>query len=129
MKIVLTNVPWSPIGFPSVALGLLKSLTLKEFPDADVDVVYGNLDFVDWIVARRPDFNYEDYRYYDLESCYIGTGDWVFSSALYHAPQWKVEEFLAEFGAQEKAEADKSLAHGTKEESRTQITLWLHEHV
>jgi hypothetical protein len=57
MHIVLANVPWSPIGFPSLALGLLKRLTLKEFPDAQVDVVYGNLDFVDWITSRRPDFS------------------------------------------------------------------------
>ncbi|MFI9261131.1 RiPP maturation radical SAM C-methyltransferase [Streptomyces sioyaensis] len=127
MRITLVNVPWSPIGFPSVALGLLKSLTLKEFPDAQVDVVYGNLDFVDWIVSRRPDFSYEDYRYYDLESCYIGTGDWVFSSALYHDPKWKVPEFLEQFGPQSGAGQD--LAHGTTEENQMQTTLWLHEHI
>ena len=129
MHIVLANVPWSPIGFPSLALGLLKSLTLKEFPDADVDVVYGNLDFVDWITAHRPDFDYEDYRYYDLESCYIGTGDWVFSSALYHDPQWKVQEFLEKFGPQAATEPGQDLAHGNTHEARTQTTLWLHEHV
>ncbi|MFH9234113.1 RiPP maturation radical SAM C-methyltransferase [Streptomyces globisporus] len=128
MRITLVNVPWSPIGFPSVALGLLKSLTLKEFPEADVDVVYGNLDFVDWITKRVPEFNYEDYRYYDLESCYIGTGDWVFSSALYHDPQWKVPEFLKEFGPQSDADGQ-NLAHGTNEVRRMQTTLWLHEHV
>ncbi|MFG2862199.1 RiPP maturation radical SAM C-methyltransferase [Streptomyces sioyaensis] len=127
MRITLVNVPWSPIGFPSVALGLLKSLTLKEFPEAQVDVVYGNLDFVDWIISRRPDFSYEDYRYYDLESCYIGTGDWVFSSALYHDPKWKVPEFLEQFGPQSGAGQD--LAHGTTEENQMQTTLWLHEHI
>ena len=129
MHIVLANVPWSPIGFPSLALGLLKRLTLKEFPDAQVDVVYGNLDFVDWITSRRPDFSYEDYRYYDLESCYIGTGDWVFSSALYHDPKWKVEEFLEKFGPQTATDAGQDLAHGTTLENRTQTTMWLHEHV
>ncbi|MGF6943271.1 ribosomal peptide maturation radical SAM protein 1 [Streptomyces auratus] len=121
-------MPWSPIGFPSVALGLLKSLTLKEFPDAQVDVVYGNLDFVDWIVSRRPDFSYEDYRYYDLESCYIGTGDWVFSSALYHDPKWKVPEFLEQFGPQAAVDGQ-DLAHGTTEENQMRTTLWLHEHI
>uniref|UniRef100_J2JYZ2 Fe-S oxidoreductase n=1 Tax=Streptomyces auratus AGR0001 TaxID=1160718 RepID=J2JYZ2_9ACTN len=121
-------MPWSPIGFPSVALGLLKSLTLKEFPDAQVDVVYGNLDFVDWIVSRRPDFSYEDYRYYDLESCYIGTGDWVFSSALYHDPKWKVPEFLEQFGPQAAVDGQ-DLAHGTTEEDQMRTTLWLHEHI
>ncbi|MFI9079501.1 RiPP maturation radical SAM C-methyltransferase [Streptomyces sioyaensis] len=129
MRIALVNVPWSPIGFPSVALGLLKSLTLKEFPDAQVDVVYGNLDFVDWIVSRRPDFSYEDYRYYDLESCYIGTGDWVFSSALYHDPKWKVPEFLEQFGPQSGAIPGQDLAHGTTEENQMRTTLWLHEHI
>jgi len=129
MRITLVNVPWSPIGFPSVALGLLKSLTLKEFPDAEVDVIYGNLDFVDWVTSRLPEFNYEDYRYYDLESCYIGTGDWVFSSALYHDPKWKVPEFLEQFGPRSQADHGQELAHGTSEERRMQTTLWLHEHV
>jgi ribosomal peptide maturation radical SAM protein 1 len=128
MHIVLANVPWSPIGFPSLALGLLKSLTLRDFPDARVDVIYGNLDFVDWVTSERPDFTYEDYRYYDLESCYIGTGDWVFSSALYQDPTWKVPEFIEKFGPQADAPGpdaeDETAAH-----RRLETTLWLHEHV
>lgn len=97
---------------PSLALGLLKSLTLKEFPDARVDVVYGNLEFVDWVTARRK-FRYDDYKYYDRESCYLGHGDWVFSSALYQDPAWRVPEFTEAFGS---------------EGPRLEATLWLHEH-
>ncbi|MFF9622063.1 RiPP maturation radical SAM C-methyltransferase [Streptomyces griseosporeus] len=124
MHVVLVSVPWSPIEMPSLALGLLKSLTLKEFPDAEVDVVYGNLEFVDWVTSKRP-FRYDDYKYYDRESCYLGHGDWVFSSALYQDPSWKVREFLDAFGGPPApAGADGAPGHAPWLET----TLWLHEH-
>ncbi|MFE9402676.1 RiPP maturation radical SAM C-methyltransferase [Streptomyces sp. NPDC006530] len=122
MRVVLASVPWSPIEMPSLALGLLKSLTLKEFPDAEVEVVYGNLEFVDWVTSRRK-FRYEDYKYYDRESCYLGHGDWVFSSALYQDPAWKVDEFLEAFGPRPAGSGGASAPAPWLE-----ATLWLHEH-
>ncbi|AYG80742.1 Hopanoid C-3 methylase [Streptomyces hundungensis] len=122
MRVVLASVPWSPIEMPSLALGLLKSLTLKEFPEAEVEVVYGNLEFVDWVTSRRA-FRYEDYKYYDRESCYLGHGDWVFSSALYQDPSWKMDEFLEAFGPRP-AGSDGASAPAPWLEA----TLWLHEH-
>lgn len=127
MHVVLASVPWSPIEMPSLALGLLKSLTQRELPDAKVDVVYGNLEFVDWVTSHRA-FRYDDYKYYDRESCYIGHGDWVFSSALYQDPSWKVREFLEAFGPGP-SPADPStgeVAPGMA--ARLETTLWLHEH-
>ncbi|AEV84653.1 radical SAM protein [Actinoplanes sp. SE50] len=118
MHVVLVSVPWSPIEMPSLALGLLKSLTLREFPGARVDVVYGNLEFVDWVTERRA-FRYDDYKYYDRESCYLGHGDWVFSSALYTDPSWRVPEFVEAFAPDDVPGFDRA---------RLATTLWLHEH-
>ncbi|MFE0459566.1 RiPP maturation radical SAM C-methyltransferase [Kitasatospora sp. NPDC058965] len=125
MRVVLASVPWSPIEMPSLALGLLKSLTLKEFPDAEVEVVYGNLEFVDWVTSHRK-FRYDDYKYYDRESCYLGHGDWVFSSALYQDRSWKVAEFVDAFGRPAPTGSDgaEAPAHAPWLET----TLWLHEH-
>jgi ribosomal peptide maturation radical SAM protein 1 len=128
MHVVLVSVPWSPIEMPSLALGLLKSLTLKEFPDAEVDVVHGNLEFVDWVTSKRK-FRYDDYKYYDRESCYLGHGDWVFSSALYRDPSWRVEEFLEAFGPRPApAGPDGAGAPAPAPAPWLETTLWLHEH-
>lgn len=126
MRVVLVSVPWSPIEMPSLALGLLKSLTLKEFPDAEVEVVHGNLDFVDWVTSKRT-FRYDDYKYYDRESCYLGHGDWVFSSALYQDPSWRVEEFVEAFGPQPGPAAPDG-AGAPQGAPLLETTLWLHEH-
>jgi ribosomal peptide maturation radical SAM protein 1 len=51
-------------------------------PDAHVDVLYANLDYVDWITDRI-EFAADDYQYYSLDSYFLGCGDWVFAEALY----------------------------------------------
>ncbi|MFH8932916.1 RiPP maturation radical SAM C-methyltransferase [Streptomyces griseosporeus] len=92
MRVLLVNMPWSPIDLPSLALGILKRSVDERVPDATCDVLHANLEFTDWI-TRRTEFTAQDYEYYALSSYFLGCGDWVFSSALYDDPEWKDEEF------------------------------------
>ncbi|KOV61280.1 radical SAM protein [Streptomyces sp. MMG1121] len=85
-------MPWSPIDLPSLALGILKRSVDERVAGATCEVLHANLDFTDWI-TRRTEFTAEDYEYYALSSYFLGCGDWVFSSALYHDPAWKDAEF------------------------------------
>ncbi|GGW60454.1 RiPP maturation radical SAM protein 1 [Streptomyces lucensis JCM 4490] len=92
MRVLLLNMPWSPIDLPSLALGILKRSVDERVPGATCEVLHANLEFTDWI-TRRTEFSAEDYEYYALSSYFLGCGDWVFSSALYDDPAWKEAEF------------------------------------
>jgi ribosomal peptide maturation radical SAM protein 1 len=93
VRILLVNMPWAPIDLPSLALGILKQATRAALPGCEVEVMHANLDYVDWIAGRQ-DFDLGDYYYYSLETYFSGVGDWVFSSALYDDPQWRVPELV-----------------------------------
>ncbi|MGV2915707.1 RiPP maturation radical SAM C-methyltransferase [Streptomyces alfalfae] len=92
MRVLLVNMPWSPIDLPSLALGILKRSVDERVPGADAEVLHANLMFTDWI-TERTEFTGHDYEYYALSSYFMGCGDWVFSSALYGDPAWREEEF------------------------------------
>jgi ribosomal peptide maturation radical SAM protein 1 len=92
MRVVLVNMPWASVGKPSLALGILRQAVLRQIPDAEVTVVYGNLKYVDWLLDQG-DFGFADYNYYSETSYFQGCGDWVFSSALYDDPEWRIDEF------------------------------------
>ncbi|KDQ69557.1 RiPP maturation radical SAM C-methyltransferase [Streptomyces halstedii] len=94
MRVLLVNMPWSPIDLPSLALGILKRSVDEHVPGGSAEVLHANLEFTDWI-TRRTEFTAEDYEYYALSSYFLGCGDWVFSSALYDDPAWREEEFTA----------------------------------
>src|SRR5215469_8702763 len=92
MRVVLVNMPWASVDKPSIAVGILRQAVLRKLPEAEVTVVYGNLEYVDWLLDRR-EFGYSDYDYYSVTSYFKGCGDWVFSSALYSDPEWRIDEF------------------------------------
>lgn len=92
MRVLLLNMPWSPIDLPSLALGILKRSVDERVPGATCEVLHANLEFTDWI-TERTEFSAEDYEYFALSSYFLGCGDWVFSSALYDDPAWKTAEF------------------------------------
>jgi ribosomal peptide maturation radical SAM protein 1 len=94
VRILLVNMPWALIDVPSLALGILRRSAAGAVPDAEIEVMHANLDYVDWICERR-DFAVRDYYFYSLDSYFAGVGDWVFSSALHDDPDWRVAQ-LAE---------------------------------
>ncbi|GBQ02745.1 RiPP maturation radical SAM protein 1 [Streptomyces spongiicola] len=115
MRVLLVNMPWSPIDLPSLALGILKRSVDERVPGAAAEVLHANLEFTDWITARRG-FTADDYQYYSLSSYFMGCGDWVFSSALYDDPSWREEEFA-------------SVMKGKLRGSRMRMTRELHREV
>ncbi|MCX5001438.1 RiPP maturation radical SAM C-methyltransferase [Streptomyces sp. NBC_00638] len=115
MRVLLVNMPWSPIDLPSLALGILKRSVDERVPGATCEVLHANLEFTDWITSRT-EFSAEDYEYYALSSYFLGCGDWVFSSALYDDPGWKDAEFAR-------------VMEGKLRRSRMRMTRQLHEQV
>ncbi|MFD7897558.1 RiPP maturation radical SAM C-methyltransferase [Streptomyces sp. NPDC059743] len=115
MRVLLVNMPWSPIDLPSLALGILKRSVDEHVPGATAEVLHANLEFTDWI-TRRTEFTADDYEYYALSSYFMGCGDWVFSSALYDDPSWRDDEFTASMS-------------GRLRKSRMRMTRELHREV
>ncbi|MFE5325108.1 RiPP maturation radical SAM C-methyltransferase [Embleya sp. NPDC056575] len=93
MRVVLVDMPWSSIDMPSLALGILRRRVLDVFPDAHVEVVHANLDYVDWLVAHTG-FTAEEYEFC-ANSYFSGLSEWIFSAALNDRPRWQVPEFTA----------------------------------
>ncbi|MFI9586804.1 RiPP maturation radical SAM C-methyltransferase [Streptomyces sp. NPDC052236] len=112
MRVLLVNMPWSPIDLPSLALGIIKRSVDARVPGASAEVLHANLEFTDWI-TERTEFTADDYEYYALSSYFMGCGDWVFSSALYDDPMWRDDEFL-------------KVMTGKLKKSRMQMTRDLH---
>ncbi|WP_242902308.1 RiPP maturation radical SAM C-methyltransferase [Actinomadura terrae] len=107
MRVVLVNMPWGSTDVPSLALGILKRAVTEQIPGADVEVLYANIDFVDW-VHDRVDMAMEDYDFFAQRSFTEGNGDWVFSSALYDDPHWRRREFDERASGEQ---ADLALCH------------------
>lgn len=113
MQVLLVNMPWAVIDLPSLALGIVKHRIRTKCPDTTVDVMHANLEYVDWIVRAR-EFTFADYAYFAQETYFQGYGDWVFSSALYDDPHWRVDKLR-----QRQAIAD--------DPEKLQLALDLHE--
>lgn len=92
MKIILVTMPWAALDVPSLACGILKRVVADAMSTASVSVEYANLVYFDW-AAKRHHLDTKAYNYYSLLSYFKGTGDWIFSSALYNDPTWRVAEF------------------------------------
>lgn len=92
MKITLVCMPWASLSTPSLALGILSRRIADTFPDIETETVYANIDFADWM-DQKGGLGRAEYTFYSLNSYFEGCGDWVFSSALYDDPTWRVDEF------------------------------------
>lgn len=100
MKVLLVSMPWAAVNTPSLALGILKR-EVSGMDGVEVSTIYANIDYVDWMSARSPFtsgehihiFNYRNYAYFSSDTYFRGLGDWIFSSALYGVPSWRIPEF------------------------------------
>jgi|HigsolmetaAR206D_1030411.scaffolds.fasta_scaffold00261_24 ribosomal peptide maturation radical SAM protein 1 len=92
MAILLVNMPWSALDTPSLALGILQRIARTE--GEEVETVHANLDFYDW-VAARVGLTTDEYEFLAADSHPDGYGDWIFASALYADPGWRLAEFRA----------------------------------
>ncbi|MGX9889465.1 RiPP maturation radical SAM C-methyltransferase [Streptomyces sp. NPDC002276] len=96
MKITLVCMPWATTATPSLALGILSRRIADTFPEIETETVYANIDFADWM-NEQGGLGAAEFSFFSLHSYFLGCGDWVFSSALYDDPTWRVDEFSSTF--------------------------------
>ena len=94
LRILFVTMPWASVVIPSLALGILRQAVREQYPDAAVEILLGNLEYVDWITEHYA-FEAADYSHFSLDTYFDGFGEWVFSSALYGVPEWRLAQFEA----------------------------------
>nr|WP_223184583.1 RiPP maturation radical SAM C-methyltransferase [Streptomyces sp. CBMA152] len=104
-------MPWAALDTPSLGLGILHGIAREH--GAEVETLCANLDYYDW-AARESGLTAEDYDFFATRAYFDGYGDWVFSSALYGDPAWRMTEFR------------KDMASGLDERLR-ETSIRLHE--
>jgi len=72
LHILLATMPWASVDIPSLALGILRRAVREQYSDTAVEILYGNLKYVDWITERCA-FEATDYSHFSFEVCHTGS--------------------------------------------------------
>ncbi|HEX6288850.1 MAG TPA: RiPP maturation radical SAM C-methyltransferase [Herpetosiphonaceae bacterium] len=94
MRILLVNMPWHALDYPSIALGILHARIAACEERHEISELYANLRWAEYILEHgEADPN----SYIDVadHGFFYGVGEWVFSSALYRQPGHNLEEYCA----------------------------------
>lgn len=78
MRVLLVNMPWAAVHYPSLAVGIL----LNSAGGHQVDDLYANLRWLQRCLDRDPDLGVRAYLEVSEEAFGVGLGEWVFSHAL-----------------------------------------------
>lgn len=95
VSILLVTMPWNSLDFPSVQLGILKSVVDKELPEENCENLYANLLWAEFLYQKsegRVDRSTE-YPLVADGTFSIGVGEWIFTPALY-GEEYKREEYV-----------------------------------
>jgi ribosomal peptide maturation radical SAM protein 1 len=78
MHVLLVNMPWAAVHYPSLALGILRNAAGNH----RVDDMYANLMWLDHCMGRDSQLGVGAYLEVSEEAFAVGLGEWVFSQAL-----------------------------------------------
>src|SRR5689334_4602951 len=78
MRVLLVNMPWAAVHYPSLAMGILRNVA----GDHHVDDLYANLMWLDRCMGKDPELGVRAYLEVSEEAFAVGLGEWVFSQAL-----------------------------------------------
>lgn len=92
-------MPWASLHYPSLAIGILQSLAKQHCPDWEVDSLYANLLWADYLYEHTDgEFTPKQYGEIADELFLCEAGDWAFASALHGVEAWRVNEYVDLFG-------------------------------
>lgn len=83
LRVALVSMPWASLDMPSLALSVLQPKVAAHPDVATCTVTYANIQWADFVYSRTT--GAVDHLHYEeiVRGYYVGTGEWVFSSALY----------------------------------------------
>lgn len=93
MQVALAAMPWQTVYRPSLPLGLLHGLVLRDRPDTHVVEYHGSIRWVEYLLsATGGRLGAAEYTQIADSGVLHGLGDWVFAGSLYGDPQWHKDE-------------------------------------
>ncbi|WP_051859981.1 RiPP maturation radical SAM C-methyltransferase [Streptomyces anulatus] len=86
LRVLLVCMPWAALDMPSLALSTLTPLVRDHKTVKSVDVLYANLRWADHVFSATEGRVGERHFNRIARGDFIGTGEWIFSSALGDQP-------------------------------------------
>ncbi|MFD7660541.1 RiPP maturation radical SAM C-methyltransferase, partial [Actinosynnema sp. NPDC059797] len=94
-RVLMVCMPWASVDMPSLALSTLVPLVAEHDGVSEVDVLYANLRWVEYLHERSSgSIGERDYNVI-ARGDFTGMGEWVFSPALYPTPAPEETPFYA----------------------------------
>ncbi|WP_067929490.1 RiPP maturation radical SAM C-methyltransferase [Alicyclobacillus shizuokensis] len=94
MNIVLVNMPWQALDYPSLACGILVTVLRQARPQHNVLEYYGNLRWAEYLLqVTEGQITPTEYTFISDNTFYYGAGDWIFSTALYTKTQEELTSY------------------------------------
>ena len=111
-KLQFVVMPWHSIHYPSLAVGIMTSIAARFASSVEVNTRYANLDWAEFLLARTGERITPNQHVTLGEDLFFqGVGEWIFSSALWRADGWRVDEFKRYFvGSDPAAETERNFA-------------------
>jgi ribosomal peptide maturation radical SAM protein 1 len=93
MQVALAAMPWQTVYRPSLPLGLLHSLVLRDRPDTHVVEYHGSIRWVEHLLsATGGRLGAAEYTRIADSGVLHGLGDWVFAGSLYGDSRWRRDD-------------------------------------
>jgi ribosomal peptide maturation radical SAM protein 1 len=97
-KIQFVVMPWHSLHYPSLAVGIMTSIAKRLAPAVEVNTRYANLDWAEFLLERTEGrITPHQHVIMGEDLFFEGVGEWIFSSALWCADGWRVDEFRRYF--------------------------------
>lgn len=102
LRLCLVSMPWQSLETPCLPIGLLKRVARGSGLVSEVHEVLGSMRWAEYLIAHTDgEIVPPDFTYIAETGLFHGIGDWVFASALYDDPDWRVDEFRAYLSSRE----------------------------
>lgn len=99
-KILFVVMPWHSLHYPSLGTGILSTIIRERASDPswNVETLYANIRWATFLDECTGGLVSPDKHSLLGEDLFFqGVGEWIFSSALYGRPEWRVEEYRDRF--------------------------------
>jgi ribosomal peptide maturation radical SAM protein 1 len=93
-KFQFVVMPWHSVHYPSLAVGIMTSIAKRCSSIVGVSARYANLEWAEFLLARTQG-RITPHNHITLgeDLFFQGVGEWIFSSALWCADGWRIDEF------------------------------------
>ena len=111
-RILFVVMPWHSLHYPSLGVGILSSIVRDHAADRPwgVETLYANIRWAEFLDERTGGrIGPDKHKLLGEDLFFQAVGEWVFTSALYDEPEWRVDAYREQFRGLDK-HFDMSLA-------------------